>query len=98
MAQTSSVRDLVDRLESHLYADEREFSRALQITSDISDDALDELFLGDTFDRTQILKQFSVTNLPFKTNGDVTQTNPGQSDEAAEGIQVQQDTYLRQVE
>ena len=57
------MRDLVDRLESHLHADEREFTKLLQITDNSSDDYLDQLFMDDDFDRCKMLKLLSVTNL-----------------------------------
>ena len=63
----SSVRDLVDRLESHLHADEREFLQSLQITPEKTDDELDALFLEDTFDRCKLLKLLSVTKLDSKS-------------------------------
>ncbi len=61
------MRDLVDRLESHLHADEREFTKLLQITDNSSDDYLDQLFMDDDFDRCKMLKLLSVTNLLEET-------------------------------
>ena len=60
---SSSVRELVDRLESHLHANEREFARALQISEQSTDDDIDGLLLNETYDRCKVLKQLSVTNL-----------------------------------
>ena len=65
--RSDEVRDLVDRLENLTHADEREFARNLQITPDITDDALDELFLSEDFDRCRLLKQLSVTNIKEKS-------------------------------
>jgi len=59
----STVRDLVNRLESTIHANEREFARLLQIGEQSSDAELDQLFLGDSFDRCQVLRKLSVTNL-----------------------------------
>ena len=50
------VRDLVDLLENHLHADEREFAKSIQITPDITDEALDALFLDESFDRCKLLR------------------------------------------
>ncbi len=61
--ENNSVRDLVDRLESHLHADEREFTKLLQITEHSTDEYLDQLFMDDDFDRCKMLKLLSVTNL-----------------------------------
>ena len=90
------VRDLVDLLESHLHADEREFAKSIQITPEITDEALDNLFLDETFDRCKLLRQLSVTNLATAnaSKAPVTKVPLRNEDE----VEDMQDIYLRQVE
>lgn len=86
------VKDLVNRLELHLHVEEREFCKVLQITPEITDEALDKLFLSDTFDRFKLLKHLSVTNIkiPDVSSKRATHTTFDQED--------LQDFYLKQVE
>ena len=94
--QSEVVLELVDRLEEHLYADEREFTRLLRISEDKTDEELDQLFLmadsgnmnDDTFNRCHVLRQLSVTNLIQDVKG----KNEDDSTEDA------QDSYLKQLE
>lgn len=86
------VKDLVDRLESHLHAEEREFWKVLQITPEITDEALDKLFLSDNFDRCKLLKHLSVTNIKGPDASHKRSTN------AASDQEDLQDIYLKQVE
>lgn len=69
MVDTTSVRDLVDKLESTLHTTERDFDKSLQVVEGTTDAELDELFLREDFDKCLALKQLSVTNLCHSSNG-----------------------------
>ena len=87
------VRDLVDLLENHLHADEREFAKSIQITPDITDEALDAMFLDESFDRCKLLRQLSVTNLATANASKAIVTKVKLSNE--DEVEDMQDIYLR---
>ena len=59
---SAGIKTLVDKLESHIYADEREFEKVLKITPSIEDVDLDSMFLSDQYDKSEILSLLSITN------------------------------------
>ena len=75
MVDATSVRDLVDKLESTLHTTERDFEKSLQVGEGTTDQELDELFLREDFDRCLALKELSVTNLCHSLNN----TNTGRT-------------------
>ena len=58
----AGIQRLVDKLESHIYADERQFDKLLRITASTTDQYLDEMFSSDDYDKAEILRMLSVAN------------------------------------